>query len=118
MATLGERIRQRSREMGWTVSQLDEVARLADETVARLEPGDEQLTAADLLQVGRVLGLSLDYLMTRRTDVPAPLHVSVPRSLAKLSATMRLSRSHELALLELHVRILSPRPVKPRTMLE
>ena len=61
--TLGERIKKRRQELGWTQELLAEKARISKGFVSDLENNKRNISAETLLDVARVLGLSLDYLM-------------------------------------------------------
>ena len=64
--TVGDRIKQRRNELGWTQDVLAEKAGISKSFLSDLENGKRSVGADTLLDIGRVLSLSLDYLMTAK----------------------------------------------------
>ena len=64
MQTVGDRIKKRRNELGWTQDVPAENAGISKGFLSDLENGKRSVGADKLLDIGRVLGQSLDYLMT------------------------------------------------------
>ena len=63
MSTIGERIKNRRNELGWTQDQLAQKAGISKSFLSDLENGKRSVSADNLLGIAGVLNLSLDYLM-------------------------------------------------------
>ena len=66
MAGVGERIKTRRLELGWTQDQLALKAGISKSFLSDLENGKSSVGAENLLDIARALGVSLDFLMTGR----------------------------------------------------
>lgn len=110
MKTVGERIRQRRTQLGWTQEHLAQKAALSKGFVCDVESGKRNIGAESLLALATVLGVSMDYLMkgspTRASDA-AEIHI--PGSLSAFAQTAQLSFSQTLMLLALRKQILAHR---------
>jgi transcriptional regulator with XRE-family HTH domain len=107
--TVGARIRQRRNELGWTQDVLAEKAGISKGFLSDLENGKRSVGADTLLDIGRVLGLSLDYLMTGRASETPPAEVPIPASLARFAGEEGLSFRQTLMLLEMQQQIVAHR---------
>jgi len=108
--SLGERIRARRIELGWTQEELARRAGISTGFLSDLENSKRGINADTLLDIARVLGVSLDYLMTG-TDEGAQVRqeVEIPRPLADFAAAEGLSFRKTLTLLDLRRQIVAHR---------
>ena len=109
MQTVGERIRKRRLELEWTQDVLAEKAGISKSFLSDLENGKRSIGADKLLDVGRVLSLSLDYLMTGKEPEVEPAEVQIPSSLATFADKAGLSFRQALMLLEMRGQIVAHR---------
>ena len=63
MTNLGERIRARRTELGWTQEQLSTKVGISKGFLSDLENGKRKVSAVNLMGIAQVLNLSLDFLM-------------------------------------------------------
>src|SRR3954468_21565679 len=118
MAGVGERIKIRRAELGWTQDQLAQKAGISKSFLSDLENGKRSVSAENLLDIARALSLSLDYLMTGKASQEEPTEVALPASLAKFAAEERLSLRQTLMLLDMQKQIVAHRSAKKREGLE
>jgi transcriptional regulator with XRE-family HTH domain len=108
--TLGERIKQRRTELGWTQDVLAQKAGLSKGFLSDVENGKRNVSAENLLDIARVLSLSLDYLMTGEEEQKsAQKMVEIPGPLAAFAAAEGLSFPKTLTLLQLQRQIVANR---------
>jgi len=109
MPSVGERIRERRKQLGWTQDQLVRKAGISKGFLSNLENGKRSVGAEILYDLARVMGLSLDYLMSGSdADTPAR-DVQIPKSLAEFAQREGVSFRHTLLLLDLQRRIIAAR---------
>lgn len=118
MSSIGERIKKRRLELGWTQDQLCTKAGISKGFLSDLENSKRSVSADNLLDIARALSLSLDYLMTGDASVPKPGEVPIPSSLAKFAAEERLSFRQTLMLLDMQKQIVAHRSAKKKDDLE
>jgi y4mF family transcriptional regulator len=118
MPTVGNRIKTRRAELGWTQDQLAEKAGISKSFVSDVENGKRSIGAETLLDVGRALGVSLDFLMTGKGSRKQQAEAQIPASLARFAADEGLSVRDTLTLLELQERIIAARRASRRERLE
>ena len=118
MAGVGERIRKRRLEIGWTQEQLCTKAGLSKSFLSELENGKRSVSASNLLDIARTLNVSLDYLMTGKASGEQQTEVSIPSSLAKFAADAELSLRQTLMLLDMQKQIVAHRSAKKKDGLE
>lgn len=109
MQAVGDRIKRRRTDLGWTQDVLAEKAGISKSFLSDLENGKRSIGADKLLDVGRTLGLSLDYLMTGEETEPPPPELQIPSALAAFAAEAGLSFRQALALLEMQQQIVAHR---------
>ena len=109
MQTVGDRIKKRRTELGWTQDVLAEKAGISKGFLSDLENAKRSVGADKLLDIGRVLGLSLDYLMTGKDSEVEQTQVQIPSSLAVFAAKVGLPFRQVLALLEMQKQIVAHR---------
>ena len=68
MAGVGERIKKRRVELGWTQDQLCQKAGISKGFLSDLENDKRSVSAENLLEIARALSVSLDYLMTGKAS--------------------------------------------------
>jgi transcriptional regulator with XRE-family HTH domain len=117
-SSVGERIKQRRLEVGWTQDQLCTKAGLSKSFLSELENGKRSVSAANLLDIARALSVSLDFLMTGKASKETPTQVAIPSSLAEFAAEERLSLRQTLMLLDMQKQIVAHRSAKKKDGLE
>lgn len=119
MAGVGERIRRRRQELGWTQEQLCQKAGISKGFLSDLENDKRSVSADNLLDLARALSLSLDYLMTgKASEEGQPTEVAIPVSLARFAAEEGISLRQTLMLLDMHKQILAHRSARKKDGLE
>jgi transcriptional regulator with XRE-family HTH domain len=118
MSGVGERIKQRRLELTWTQDQLAQKAGISKSFLSDLENGKRSVSADNLLDIARVLGVSLDYLMTGAAVESPVAEVPIPASLARFAAEERLSFRQTLMLLDMQKQIVAHRSAKKKDGLE
>ena len=104
--TLGERIKKRRTELGWTQDVLAAKAKISKGFLSDLENSNTNISADKLLDVAKELGLSLDYLMTGADGDPKMKErFEFPPALAEFAERQNLSFPHMLLLLKLRRQI-------------
>ena len=66
-----DRIKYRAKEMGMTVSQLNSICKISENTIKNAGKSVEGMKAKNLYSIAEVLDCSVDYLLGR-TDTPKP----------------------------------------------
>ena len=121
MPTVGERIKARREELGWTQEELAKRAKFSKSFLSDLENGKRNIGADKLLDIARALNRSLDYLMTGEEDeatVAVQTEVQIPKSLAKFASAQGISFREVLALLEMQNQIVAHRSSVKKADLE
>jgi transcriptional regulator with XRE-family HTH domain len=118
VAGVGERIKKRRLELGWTQDQLCQKAGISKGFLSDLENDKRSVSATNLLDIARALTLSLDYLMTGTASEQQPTEVPIPASLARFAADERLSFRQTLMLLDMQKQIVAHRSAKKKDDLE
>ncbi len=118
MAGVGERIKTRRAELGWTQDQLGQKAGISKSFLSDLENGKRSVGAENLLDIARALGVSIDFLMTGEASQDQPTEVPIPASLARFAAEEGLSFKQTLMLLEMQQQIVAHRSAKKKDGLE
>lgn len=115
--TVGERIKSRRSELGWTQDVLAEKAGISKSFLSDLENSKRSVGADKLLDIARALGVSIDYLMTGEASQDQPSEVPIPASLARFATEAGLSFRRTLMLLEMQ-QILAHRSARKKDGLE
>ena len=118
MASVGERIRERRAELGWTQDQLAQKAGISKSFLSDLENGKRSVGANNLLDIARALGVSLDFLMTGTASQDQRSEVPIPASLARFAAEEGLTFRQTLMLLEMQQQIVAHRSAKKKDGLD
>ncbi len=116
--SVGERIKARRSELGWTQELLAQKAGISKSFLSELENGKRRVSADNLLEIARTLSVSLDYLMTGTTTKATQVEVPIPSSLAKFAAEERLSFRQTLMLLDMQKQIVAHRSSSKKDGLE
>lgn len=109
MSSVGERIKMRRNELGWTQEQLAQKAGISKSFLSDLENGKRSVSAENLLDIARVLNLSLDYLMTGEQKEVTLAEVQVPASLVAFAEKEGLTFRQAIALLKMREQIVAHR---------
>ncbi len=118
MASVGERIRGRRAELGWTQDQLAQKAGISKSFLSDLENGKRSVGANNLLDIARALGVSLDFLMTGTASQDQKSEVPIPASLARFAAEEGLTFRQTLMLLEMQQQIVAHRSARKKDGLD
>lgn len=118
MSSVGDRIKQRRLELGWTQDQLCTKAGLSKSFLSELENGKRSVSAENLLEIARAMNVSLDYLMTGKASQEQTSEVAIPSSLAKFAGEEGLSLRQTLMLLDMQKQIVAHRSAKKKDVLE
>ncbi len=118
MTGVGERIRKRRQELGWTQDQLCQKAGISKGFLSDLENDKRNVSATNLLDIARALSLSLDYLMTGDDTVKPVTEVSIPATLARFAVDEGISLRQTLMLLDMQKQIVAHRSAKKKDDLE
>ena len=110
MSSVGERIKDRRTELGWTQDVLSQKAGISKSFLSDLENGKRNVGADTLFDIARALSLSLDYLMTGKEGETKPAsEVQIPAALASFAAQAGISFRQALTLLEMQQQIIAHR---------
>ena len=118
MAGVGERIKKRRLELDWTQDDLCKKAGISKGFLSDLENEKRSVSADNLLEIARAIGVSLDYLMTGKASKEQSAEVPIPASLARFASEERLSFRQTLMLMDMHKQILAHRSAKKKDGLE
>jgi transcriptional regulator with XRE-family HTH domain len=118
VAGVGERIRKRRLELGWTQERLCQKAGISKGFLSDLENDKRSVSAENLLDIARALSKSLDYLMTGKASEEQPTEVAIPATLAKFAAEEGISLRQTLILLDMHKQIVAHRSARKKDGLE
>src|SRR6266566_2821962 len=116
MPSVGERVRGRRRELGWSQDLLAQKAGISKSFLSDLETGKRSIGADTLLDLGRALGVSLDYLMTGEPGQGQAPGLQIPGDLAAFATEEGISMRQTLTLLHMQRQIVLHRkePVRKR----
>ena len=91
MASVGDRIKKRRKDLG--LSQHDICIRvgLSKSFFSELESGKRNVSSSNLLSIGRVLGVSLDWLMTGKEYQGVAMALEMPESLVEYSRKQKVA---------------------------
>lgn len=106
---IGERIKKRRTELDWTQDVLAQKAGISKGFLSDLETGKRSISAETLLDLARVLGLSLDFIMTGEDPEEHAKEIEIPANLAKFATEAGISFRQALALLGMQRQIVAHR---------
>jgi transcriptional regulator with XRE-family HTH domain len=116
MQTVGERVKSRRLELGLSQDALAEKAGISKSFLSDLENGRRSIGAETLLDLGRAMGVSLDFLMTGEASKDQS-EKEIPAALARFAAEQGLSVRETMTLLDVQQRIMAARK-RPKARLE
>lgn len=116
MQTVGERVRTRRVELGFSQDALAGKAGISKSFLSDLENNRRSIGAETLLDLGRALGVSLDFLMTGEPSEDQTER-EIPSGLARFAADAGLSVRDMMTLLDVQERIMAARK-NPKARLE
>ena len=76
--TVGERVKRRRTELGLTQDELAQKAGISKGFLSDLENGKRSIGAERLLDLGRAMSVSLDFLMTGKDSKDQEAQVQIP----------------------------------------
>lgn len=109
MSTVGERIRNRRQELGWTIERLADDAKISKGFLSDLENGKRSVSADYLLEIAQTLGVTLDFLMKGDRSAPKAVDVQVPSSLSVFAKHAGLTFAQTLMILDMRRQIVAHR---------
>jgi transcriptional regulator with XRE-family HTH domain len=109
MATIGDRIRDRRLELGWTQDALAQKAGISKSFLSDLENGKRSVGAENLQGIAQALTLSLDFLMSGEGTTQTNKQVQVPASLSAFAQTAGLTFREVMMLLDMQRQIVAHR---------
>jgi transcriptional regulator with XRE-family HTH domain len=109
MSSVGERIKTRRLELGWTQEKLATDAKISTGFLSDLERGGRNVSADNLLEISHALGVSLDFLMKGDRTKPKSGNVQIPASLSDFAKQAQLSFAQALMLLDMQRQIIAHR---------
>jgi transcriptional regulator with XRE-family HTH domain len=118
MPTVGERVKQRRLELTLSQDSLAQRAGISKSFLSDLETGKRSVGAETLLDLGRAMGVSLDYLMTGEESDDQKPEVQIPTPLATLAAEEGLSFRQTLTLLCMQRQIIANRKAAKKNDLD
>ena len=118
MPTVGDRVKHRRLELGFSQDTLAERAGISKSFLSDLETGKRSVGAETLLDLGRAMGVSLDFLMTGEDSNDQKPKAQIPATLATLAAEEGLSVRQALTLLHMQQQILANRKSAKKNDLE
>ena len=110
--TVGERIRKKRQELGWTQEVLCGKVGLSKSFLSELESGKRNVSAENLYNIAQVFRVSLDYLMAGKASKESKdpsFQIPIPNSLAKFAEKEQLSFRKTLTLLNMYHQIVANR---------
>src|SRR5260370_41776352 len=118
MNSVGERIKARRLELGWTQEELCKNANISTGFLSDVENNKRNISAETLLGIARVLSLSLDYLMKGDSSQIQTAQVQFPARLAELAKEENISFVDALTLLDMRLQIVAHRSTSKSDDLE
>jgi transcriptional regulator with XRE-family HTH domain len=117
MLTVGDRVRRRRLELGWSQGILSKKAGISKSFLSDLENNRRSVGAETLLDLCRAMRLSMDYVMTGKESSDPEPDARIPGALARFASEEGLSVRETLTLLEIQERLMASRR-KPKTRQE
>ena len=118
MNSVGERIKARRLELGWTQEELCQKANISAGFLSDVENNKRNISAETLLGIARVLSLSLDYLMKGDSTQIQTAQVQFPARLTDLAKNENISFVQALTLLDMRLQIVAHRSTSKTDDLE
>lgn len=118
MNSVGERIKGRRLELGWTQEELCQKANISTGFLSDVENNKRNISAETLLGIARVLSLSLDYLMKGDSTQIQTAQIQFPARLSELAKNENISFVQALTLLDMRLQIVAHRSTSKTDDLE
>ena len=118
MNSVGERIKARRLDLGWTQDELCQKANISTGFLSDVENNKRNISAETLLGIARVLSLSLDYLMKGDSTQIQATQVQFPARLTELAKNENISFVQALTLLDMRLQIVAHRSTSKTDDLE
>ena len=118
MNSVGERIKARRVDLGWTQEELCQKANISTGFLSDVENNKRNISAETLLGIARVLSLSLDYLMKGDSTQIQTAQVQFPVRLTELAKNENISFVQALTLLDMRLQIVAHRSTSKSDDLE
>lgn len=83
LKSMGKRIQSRRRQLEYTQEQLAELMNVSIQMVSNLERGNKAIRIENLINLSRILNVSVDYLLTGKQNLDDANELS--RQIAQLS---------------------------------
>lgn len=118
MNQLGERIKGRRLELNWVQDDLAVKSGLSKGFLSDLENGKRNVSANNLLDIARVLSVSLDYLMKGEEGNVTKTEIQIPHALLTLATEENFTVVKTLTLLGMRRQIIAHRSTNKSDDLE
>lgn len=109
MPSIGDRIRERRTQLGWTQDQLAQKANLSKGFLSDLENNKRGVGAETLHSIARALSTGIDELMTGVQRRKESKETRVPASLSAFASAEALTFRQVMALLDMQRQIIAHR---------
>ena len=110
MATIGDRIRERRLQLNWTLEKLSTEAGVSKGFLSDLETGRRKGAGGQILsEIARVLGVSLDHIISGGSSTLQGESVQIPASLVAFAQQAGLTFAQALLVLQLRRQIIAHR---------
>lgn len=114
MSRVGDRIRERRVDLKLTQEELASKAGISKGFLSDVETGKRNISAETLLDLARVLGLSLDAVMKEEDIQPSTGEVQIPATLVELARRENLTFIQALTLLDMQRQIIAHRSLREK----
>jgi transcriptional regulator with XRE-family HTH domain len=111
MPTIGDRVREIRKELGWTLDALAERTKISKGFLSDIENNKTNPSSEHVLRIANEMGASLEYLMRGEEAEQAKRSkpVEIPIELSEAAQQLNLSYSQTLELLEAHRSVVARR---------
>jgi transcriptional regulator with XRE-family HTH domain len=121
MPTVGDRIKEFRKELGWTLDQLALKTKLSKGFLSDIESNKRNCSTDNVLKIANAMGASLDYLLRGEQTKPSQRResIQIPSSLSMAAEQLKLTYSETLTLLETYQSVIARRSnesIKPPTV--
>ena len=113
MATTGERVREIREKRGMTQDQLANQAKISKSFLSEIENNKRNVSSQALLRIAKILGASVDYLLTGESkESPSKGPIMIPSELSRAAEELQLTFNQTVDLLEAQRSIIARRTHK------
>jgi transcriptional regulator with XRE-family HTH domain len=120
MPTVGDRIKELRKELGWTLDQLALKTKLSKGFLSDIESNKRNCSTDNVLKIANAMGASLDYILRGEQARPTQREtIQIPSSLSIAAEQLKLTYSETLTLLETYQSVIARRSnesIKPPTV--